>query len=202
MVFAVSGAVQASWLSRLPALAGNLRLDLRQLGFALFALGIGSLVSMPVTGRLCRRFGTRQVVAAATLLACVSLVGARPGDLDRRTVARAARLRPRLRRLGRGDEPARGRGRGGHGRQPDADVPRLLERRQRGRCGTGCVGGMGTAADIDAVHARRDRRARGCAGWPCEASPTCGTGGRPAAVPARCWRCAGCCCSGCSRSAG
>jgi fucose permease len=73
LVFAVSGAVQASWMARLPAVSANLRLDLAQLGFALFAMGTGSLVSMPPTGRLCRRFGSRRVVLVAALVTCASL---------------------------------------------------------------------------------------------------------------------------------
>jgi fucose permease len=75
IVFAVSGAVQASWMSRLPALWTNLHLDLAQLGLALFALGTGSLISMPVTGRLCRRFGSRRVVWTGALVACAALAG-------------------------------------------------------------------------------------------------------------------------------
>jgi MFS family permease len=44
-----------------------------ELGLALLAPGFGSLLSMPFSGRLCRRFGSRTVVAATTVAASAAM---------------------------------------------------------------------------------------------------------------------------------
>jgi MFS family permease len=74
LVFATSGAVQASWMSRLPAVRDRLHISLADLGFALLAMGAGTLVSMPVAGRLCRRFGSRPVTWVSTVLGGAALI--------------------------------------------------------------------------------------------------------------------------------
>ncbi|HEU4424686.1 MAG TPA: MFS transporter [Pilimelia sp.] len=74
LVFWVSGFVLATWVSRLPAIRDRLDASPAELGLALLAPGVGSLTSMPVTGRFCRRFGTRAVVAATGLPSCAMLV--------------------------------------------------------------------------------------------------------------------------------
>src|SRR5437762_2068068 len=74
LVFALSGAVQASWLARLPAVRDRLHLGLAVLGLALLATGAGSLLAMLGAGWLCRRTGSRRVAWVATALACAALV--------------------------------------------------------------------------------------------------------------------------------
>jgi len=74
LVFWVSGFMLATWVSRLPAIRDRLEASPAELGLALLAPGVGSLASMPVTGRLCRRFGSRAVVAALALPCCAVLV--------------------------------------------------------------------------------------------------------------------------------
>ena len=74
LVFAVSGFVAASWVSRLPATRDRLGASAAELGLVLLAPGVGSLLSMPFSGRWCRRFGSRLVVAATTAAACAVLV--------------------------------------------------------------------------------------------------------------------------------
>ena len=74
LVFAVSGFVAATWVSRLPATRDRLGASAAELGLVLLAPGIGSLLSMPFSGRWCRRFGSRLVVAATTVAACAVLV--------------------------------------------------------------------------------------------------------------------------------
>ena len=69
LVFAVSGFVAASWVSRLPATRDRLGASAAELGLVLLAPGVGSLLSMPFSGRWCRRFGSRLVVAATTVAA-------------------------------------------------------------------------------------------------------------------------------------
>jgi predicted MFS family arabinose efflux permease len=73
VVFAVSGALLGTWVSRLPATRDRLHASPAELGLALLAPGLGSLVSMPSTGWLCRRFGSRAVVAITSLPGCVVL---------------------------------------------------------------------------------------------------------------------------------
>jgi predicted MFS family arabinose efflux permease len=74
LVFAVNGFLLASWVSRLPATRDRLGASAAELGLVLLAPGIGSLLSMPFSGRWCRRFGSRLVVATTTVAACTALV--------------------------------------------------------------------------------------------------------------------------------
>ena len=74
VVFLVSGAELGTWVSRLPATRDRLHASPGQLGLVLLAPGFGSLLVMPFTGRLCRRFGSRTVVAVMASLACACLV--------------------------------------------------------------------------------------------------------------------------------
>ena len=73
LVFAVNGFLLAAWVSRLPATRDRLGASAAELGLALLAPGFGSLLSMPFSGRWCRRFGSRVVVAVTTVAASVAL---------------------------------------------------------------------------------------------------------------------------------
>jgi predicted MFS family arabinose efflux permease len=73
LVFAVSGLLAASWVARLPATRDRLGASAAELGLVLLAPGVGSLLSMPFSGRWCRRFGSRLVVAATTVAASAAL---------------------------------------------------------------------------------------------------------------------------------
>ncbi|MET7401212.1 MFS transporter [Dactylosporangium sp. NPDC005572] len=80
LVFTASGTLLGTWVSRVPAVVKHLDVTPGELGRALLALGIGSLVSMPLTGHICRRIGSRAWVAvmsvtAALVLGCVGLTG-------------------------------------------------------------------------------------------------------------------------------
>ena len=74
LVFAVNGFMLASWVSRLPATRDRLGASVAELGLALLTPGFGSLLSMPFSGRWCRRFGTRVVIATTTVAASLALV--------------------------------------------------------------------------------------------------------------------------------
>ena len=74
VVFAVNGFLLAAWVSRLPATRDRLGASAAELGLVLLTPGFGSLLSMPFSGRWCRRFGSRAVVAATTVAASVALV--------------------------------------------------------------------------------------------------------------------------------
>ncbi len=73
-VFLLSGFLMAGWLARLPATRDRLHADSASLGFALLMTGLGSLSLMPLTGRMCSRFGSRAVVTATALPACAGLI--------------------------------------------------------------------------------------------------------------------------------
>jgi predicted MFS family arabinose efflux permease len=73
VVFATNGFLLASWVARLPATRDRLGASAAELGLVLLAPGFGSLLSMPFSGRWCRRFGSRAVVAATTVAASVVL---------------------------------------------------------------------------------------------------------------------------------
>jgi predicted MFS family arabinose efflux permease len=73
LVFAVNGFLLASWVSRLPATRDRLGASAAELGLVLLTPGFGSLLSMPFSGRWCRRFGSRVVIAVTTVAASVAL---------------------------------------------------------------------------------------------------------------------------------
>lgn len=74
VVFAMSGGISATWISRIPQIRAKLGADPGQLGLALLAIGVGSVLAMPATGRLSARFGSRVVVRFACVLSAVLLV--------------------------------------------------------------------------------------------------------------------------------
>jgi predicted MFS family arabinose efflux permease len=74
LVFATNGFLLAAWVARLPATRDRLGASAAELGLVLLAPGFGSLLSMPFSGRLCRRFGSRLVVAVTTVAASALLV--------------------------------------------------------------------------------------------------------------------------------
>jgi predicted MFS family arabinose efflux permease len=74
LVFTVNGFLLAAWVARLPATRDRLGASVAELGLALLAPGFGSLLSMPFSGRLCRRFGSRAVVAVTTVAGSAALV--------------------------------------------------------------------------------------------------------------------------------
>ncbi|WP_432836655.1 MFS transporter [Dactylosporangium sp. CA-092794] len=81
LVFTASGALVGAWVSRIPAVVRDLDLSAGQLGRALFALGVGSLLSMPLTGHVCRRVGSRTWVGVTAVVSAVmlGLAGFAPG---------------------------------------------------------------------------------------------------------------------------
>ncbi|MBL7262085.1 MFS transporter [Paractinoplanes lichenicola] len=61
-MFALSGATQASWMSRLPPVLEQTQADFVRFGAALLMLGLGTLTAMLLTGAACDRFGSRRVL--------------------------------------------------------------------------------------------------------------------------------------------
>src|SRR5205809_830212 len=62
--FFITGLCFASWASRIPDIQHHLDLDEAQLGSVLFALPIGSMLSLPVAGFLVTKFGSRIIMLA------------------------------------------------------------------------------------------------------------------------------------------
>ncbi|UII31795.1 MFS transporter [Fulvivirga ulvae] len=74
LIFFCYGLCFASWASRIPTIQHVLNLSEAELGGILFALPVGSLVSLPLSGFLVARFGSRRVVMAAALTYGLSLI--------------------------------------------------------------------------------------------------------------------------------
>jgi hypothetical protein len=72
-VFFVAGFGLSSWAPLVPYVKARLAIGDGLLGLLLLCLGIGSLVTMPVTGVLAGRFGCRRVILGAGAALCIAL---------------------------------------------------------------------------------------------------------------------------------
>ena len=71
IAFIANGLAFASWAPIIPFAKANTGVDEAALGLLLLCLGIGSVVSMPITGWLCARHGTRpMILVSAMIMAC------------------------------------------------------------------------------------------------------------------------------------
>ncbi|WP_072144811.1 MFS transporter [Hymenobacter sp. AT01-02] len=77
LFFFVSGFGFATWASRIPTIQQRLGLDEAQLGGVLFALPLGLMLTLPITGWLLQRFSSRQVMMVGAVLynAALALLG-------------------------------------------------------------------------------------------------------------------------------
>ena len=73
-LFFMLGLTFATWASRIPSIQEKLGLGDTSLGLVLFALPVGSMLSLPFTGWLVQRFGSRKVAANALLVYSLMLV--------------------------------------------------------------------------------------------------------------------------------
>jgi predicted MFS family arabinose efflux permease len=73
LVFLVNGTVLAGWAPLVPLAQARLGLNEAGLGLVLLALGLGAILSMPASGPLIARFGSRAVLLAAGSLFCLVL---------------------------------------------------------------------------------------------------------------------------------
>ena len=76
VAFLIAGIGMAAWAPLVPYAKNRAALDDAALGTLLLSLGVGSLLSMPLTGMLVGRFGCRKVIAcgSAFLLALLPLL--------------------------------------------------------------------------------------------------------------------------------
>ena len=71
--FALDGFVFAGWVVRIPAIKEQTDASASALGLALLGVSGGAVVTMILTGRLCRRYGNHRVTVACAVLLCVSV---------------------------------------------------------------------------------------------------------------------------------
>ncbi|PWT71887.1 MAG: MFS transporter [Bacteroidetes bacterium] len=79
--FFLHGVCFASWASRIPSIQQNLHLNETSLGAVLFALPVGSFLTVPLSGLLVARRGSRDLVWITALiysaiLSCIGFAGA------------------------------------------------------------------------------------------------------------------------------
>lgn len=70
--FFIVGLSFASWASRIPDIKSKLHLNDAALGGVLFALPVGSMISLPLSGWLVAKYGSRKIVTIAAI--CYPLV--------------------------------------------------------------------------------------------------------------------------------
>jgi predicted MFS family arabinose efflux permease len=72
-MFLICGTATSCWAPMVPFAKARLGLDDAALGATLLALGGGSMLAMPLTGVAIHRWGSRPILAAASLLSCAVL---------------------------------------------------------------------------------------------------------------------------------
>jgi MFS family permease len=73
MAFFIAGFAIAAWAPLVPYAKARLAVGEATLGLLLLCLGIGSVLTMPLTGLLVARYGCRRVIWLATLFICGTL---------------------------------------------------------------------------------------------------------------------------------
>ncbi len=63
LFFALDGFVFAGWVVRIPAIKEQVHASAGALGLALLGVSVGSVSTMLLTGRLCRRYGNHLVLS-------------------------------------------------------------------------------------------------------------------------------------------
>ncbi|MFF4547131.1 MFS transporter [Streptomyces sp. NPDC001406] len=71
--FALDGFVFAGWVVRIPAIKEQTHASATELGFALLGVSAGAVITMMLTGRLCRRYGNHPVTVACAVLLSLSV---------------------------------------------------------------------------------------------------------------------------------
>ncbi|WP_327426733.1 MFS transporter [Streptomyces sp. NBC_01236] len=71
--FALDGFVFAGWVVRIPAIKEQTGASAGELGLALLCVSAGAVITMTLTGRLCRRFGNHPVTVVCAILLSLSV---------------------------------------------------------------------------------------------------------------------------------
>jgi len=72
--FFIDGFIFASWAVRIPAVRQQVAASPALLGLALLGASAGAVATMAITGRLCRRFGSRRVTTVAAVWLSLALL--------------------------------------------------------------------------------------------------------------------------------
>jgi MFS family permease len=75
LAFGLAGVAMATWAGRIPSVRSGLDLTPGQLGLLLLVGSAGSLLGLPLAGRVAGRFGAARTVAAGALLLLAGLAG-------------------------------------------------------------------------------------------------------------------------------
>ncbi|WLW57259.1 MFS transporter [Streptomyces sp. YU58] len=71
--FALDGFIFAGWVVRIPAIKHQTGASASGLGLALLGVSAGAVVTMMITGRLCRRYGSHKVTVVCGILLSLSV---------------------------------------------------------------------------------------------------------------------------------
>ncbi|MGF1239096.1 MFS transporter [Streptomyces sp. 2-6] len=71
--FALDGFVFAGWVVRIPAIKQQTHASAGALGLALLGVSAGAVITMTLTGRLCRRYGSHPVTVVCAVLLSLSV---------------------------------------------------------------------------------------------------------------------------------
>ncbi|MBO0516984.1 MFS transporter [Streptomyces beijiangensis] len=71
--FALDGFLFAGWVVRIPAIKEQTGASASTLGLALLGVSAGAVITMTLTGRLCRRFGSHTVTVVCAVLLSLSI---------------------------------------------------------------------------------------------------------------------------------
>jgi MFS family permease len=72
--FFIAGLTFSSWASRIPDIQNKLHLNEAGLGAVLFIVPIGQLISLPLSGWLISKFGSRQLIVSAAIFFAATLI--------------------------------------------------------------------------------------------------------------------------------
>lgn len=73
-IFLINGMLYATWAVNIPGVRDHLHLSAAQIGLSLLAVGVGSLISMPLTGHWIARWGSHRTTRLLAVLAMLSLL--------------------------------------------------------------------------------------------------------------------------------
>jgi MFS family permease len=73
-MFFLIGALNATWVGRIPALRDHLQLSDRELGLLLLTPAAGAMIAFRFAGQLTARHGSRRIARVATSLLCVFVI--------------------------------------------------------------------------------------------------------------------------------
>jgi MFS family permease len=74
VLFLVHGVIVGTWVSRIPAIQSQLHLNNGVLGLTLLSSACGAVTTMPLTGSLIARYGSKRVTSISSVLFCAAVL--------------------------------------------------------------------------------------------------------------------------------